>query len=187
MNQPLSGMLTITRPRCPICGAALVRVVGPKDSPLLLIGAYPGMEEVRSGIPWVGRAGEVLHTELRLVGINYSTCRVTNIWLHSPLEEKDPRYKEELDWHFNQAIKELNNPNRRAVLLMGSLPSALLLDEAVSDVEGLLMTSPLIPKHIQVCVPSRNPASLLDEDAVVGPVREAFKVFAEKSRPYWRV
>ena len=69
----------MVRQACPICSNLLVLPVGPKDASILLIGEYPGVEEVKSGFCWVGRGGEVLRAELARVGIQYEQCRATNL------------------------------------------------------------------------------------------------------------
>ena len=82
----------MTRQACPICSNLLVLPVGLKDASILLVGEYPGVEEVKSGFCWVGRGGEVLRSELARVGIQYEQCRATNLWLHAPSKE-DEEYR----------------------------------------------------------------------------------------------
>ena len=171
------------RKECPICGELLVEPVGPESSPILLVGAYPGWEEVRTGIPWTGPAGDVFKEELGRAGINYRDCRVTNLWLHKEVDPKHDRYEQEFDYHFKRLIQETFG--KRGVLLMGRQPVALLLEESITDVEGLNIVPRIFPSSVEVCVISQNPASILTPGAVVGNVRHAIERFAELTKE-WR-
>jgi len=161
----------MVRQACPICSNLLVLPVGPKDASILLIGEYPGVEEVKSGFCWVGRGGEVLRAELARVGIQYEQCRATNLWLHAPSKED-----EEYRWHMEQMLTEVQG--KKFVLLMGSDVCKALLGEAVSDVSGLIVNSPYLPKDV-TAIACKNPALVLRKGTTVGEVRQAMKVFGE--------
>ena len=161
----------MTRQACPICSNLLVLPVGLKDASILLVGEYPGVEEVKSGFCWVGRGGEVLRSELARVGIQYEQCRATNLWLHAP-SKGDEEYR----WHMEQMLTEVQG--KKFVLLMGSDVCKALLNEAVSDVSGLIVNSPYLPKDV-TAIACKNPALVLRKGTTVGEVRQAMKVFGE--------
>jgi len=171
------------RETCPVCGGNLVAVAGPVDSPILLVGAYPGWEELREGRPWVGNAGDVFRQELGKAGINYRDCRVTNLWRHQEITPKHEYYEEEWEWHTNNVEAEMSE--RKAVLLMGRQPVLHFCKAAVTDVENMTVKSPMFPPNIEVAVAMRNPAQVLTEDgAVVGNVRHAIRRFAELTKDF---
>ncbi len=62
----------------------LVQPVGPKDADIVIIGEAPGADEVAHGEPFVGEAGELLNTLLRMSRIRRSTCWITNISKERP-------------------------------------------------------------------------------------------------------
>jgi len=157
------------RELCPICGKLMVLPVGPPDSYILLVGEYPGWEELKSGYVWVGKGGDVLRAELAMVGIQYEACRVTNLWGHHPSKEES-----EYDWHMGRLLGETKG--RKYILLMGSDVCKAFLDEAVSDVSGLIVTSPYLPPDA-VAVACKNPAVVLHDGATIGDVRHAMSVF----------
>lgn len=172
------------REACEICGDLLVMPTGHADSPLLMVGAYPGWEEIKRGIPWVGNAGEVLKSELRRVGYNIRLVRLTNFWGHREPDKKDDRYNEEYDYHFARLIDEMKG--KKSVVLMGSQPVRIITGQNVTDVEGMVVTPIVpIPKSVEVLFAMRNPASVLTDGAVVGNVRHSMERWGELSKE-WR-
>jgi len=163
------------RTACPKCGRLLVEPDGPSKSKVLFLGEFPGFNEVELGRPWVGPAGEVFKEELRRVGILYQACRTTNMWMHDVTKECD------VNWHLEQAIKEMKG--REAVLLIGSDVCKWLVGKPVSDVSGLLVSAPLLPKSVKVAMAVYNPAVCTKQEGV-GEVRLALERFAKLSRPY---
>lgn len=159
---------------CSLCGLLLVEPCGPPNSPLLLLAEYPGFHELKTGVPWSGPGGDVLREELGRVGIQFERCRATNLWGHTPSKEPG-----EFEFHMERALAECRG--RKAILMMGSDVSRAFLDEAVSDVSGLSVNSPLISPFVKV-VMCKNPAMLLHRGAVVGDVRHAMVVFGEVVR-----
>ena len=146
---------------------------------MLLVGPFPGYEEIIKGIPWVGRVGKILKAELGRQGVQFDNCRVTNIWQHEPTDpgtkrKPNPLYETEVNWHFDQFLSELHG--RKAVLVMGSLTSRLLGLGPVSHVAGLPVDSPLIPETVEVAFAMQNPAQVLH--GLVGETRYAIEAFA---------
>lgn len=162
---------------CGGCGRKrLVQPYGPIKSNILLIGEYPGWEELRAGEPWVGRGGEVLRTELQRAGLTYRRCRVTNLWLHERDEDGC-----DVNWHLDHLMAEL--VDKELILLMGSdVLNIFLPGELVSDWNGLEILSPSLPKTTKVAVAMFNPAIALHDK--LGEVRFALENFVEASREY---
>lgn len=69
---------------CPACDLSLTRTKvvfgdGNPDSPLMLIGEGPGMNEDATGVPFVGRAGQLLEECLREAGMLRRHVYITNV------------------------------------------------------------------------------------------------------------
>lgn len=69
---------------CPACDLSLTRTKvvfgdGNPDSPLMLVGEGPGMNEDASGVPFVGRAGQLLEECLRDAGMLRRHVYITNV------------------------------------------------------------------------------------------------------------
>jgi uracil-DNA glycosylase len=166
----------MTRLTCPNCGKLLVEPSGRPSSRILFLAEFPGFQEIEENAPWVGPAGDVFKRELQRAGIVYNTCRSTNLWLHG-VDTKTCEFK----WHLEQAFKELQG--KEAVLLIGSEVSKYLLEKPVSEVSGLRVTAPLLPKEIKLAVACFNPAMATKGEGV-GEIRLAIERFAAWSAPY---
>jgi len=165
------------REECPHCGRKLVSPCGSYESPVLLIGEFPGVQEIKLGIPFVGAAGEVLKTEMAEVGFDYNSCRVTNLWLHAKPTDKEIATKE-LGWHADRMYKEMKG--RKAILLMGSELATFFLHASVMDNLGIILTPKSLAKYKALFMITPNPALLLQKGAVVGEFRFALESFVKE-------
>lgn len=138
--------------KCPLCPRNLVSPSGPWEATIGIIGEFPGQEEKRLLAPFVGASGRILRTELKRVGIQATDCRLTNLWMHDPLEDD-----KEYDLHLKQAILAVKKC--KIVLLLGSDASQAFLGEKVSNVAGLWLESDLLTNKRVIACP--NPAALL--------------------------
>lgn len=148
----------MNRTKCPRCHDLMVYPSGPADSNILLVGEFPGHEEIRQGLCFVGQTGAILKAELAKIGIQFSAVRATNLWQH---------YKDEdacdIEWHKEKMFNEFKN--KKYILLMGSDVSTLLFNKGVMELSGLKMKHPLFPNIVFVVSP--NPAILMH-----GPIGE---------------
>lgn len=161
------------REKCKHCGNKLITPSGPIKSETLLIGASPGIEEIKQGAPWVGPGGDVLRKELTLAGMHPGKCRVTNLWLHT----KNPK-ECDVDFHLDEMFNELLG--RKYILIMGAETlRAFLPDAKVSEWSGLEILSPELPKGARAMA-MVNPAIALRD--VHGEVRFAIRNFAGMTR-----
>ncbi len=73
----------------------LVFGVGNPNAELMFVGEAPGEQEDLSGIPFVGRAGQLLDKFLYAVGIERSDVYIANILKCRPPKNRDPLPEEE--------------------------------------------------------------------------------------------
>lgn len=160
---------------CEVCGDPLVLPSGHTQSPILMFGDSPGWEDIRDMRPWVGNAGEVLHTELTRAGIDPRMVRLTNMWMHDPKPECQP-------FHMQFLMRELTN--RKAVMVMGATPVKYFFfpttGKSVSEITGTVQTSTRLPSTVQVAMPMVNPGIALH--GTIGEVRLAITKFAALTR-----
>ncbi|MCG8378083.1 MAG: uracil-DNA glycosylase [Proteobacteria bacterium] len=68
--------------------------VGNPNADWLVIGEAPGAEEDRQGEPFVGRAGKLLNSMLRAMGLSREQVYIANILKCRPPNNRDPRPEE---------------------------------------------------------------------------------------------
>ena len=68
--------------------------VGRRDADLLVVGEAPGADEDRQGEPFVGRAGQLLNSMLRAIGLPRSEVYIANILKCRPPNNRDPEPSE---------------------------------------------------------------------------------------------
>ena len=81
--------------RCRSCGLAETRTnvvfgVGATDAEILLVGEGPGQHEDEQGIPFVGRAGQLLDDMLEIIGLDRTKVYIANIVKCRPPQNRDP-------------------------------------------------------------------------------------------------
>ena len=80
---------------CRGCGLADTRTnvvfgVGAEDAEILLIGEGPGQNEDEQGIPFVGRAGQLLDDMLEIIGLDRTKVYIANVVTRRPPQNRDP-------------------------------------------------------------------------------------------------
>jgi DNA polymerase len=68
---------------------------GNPESPLMFVGEGPGQQEDEMGIPFVGRAGQLLDDMLSLIDLDRSKYYICNIVKCRPPENRDPMPEEQ--------------------------------------------------------------------------------------------
>jgi uracil-DNA glycosylase len=176
---------------CPICESNIVSPSGDPSSNILLIGEFPGEDEMIAGIPFVGKAGYVLKKEIYRNKVDYKRLRATNLWLH-PSHKAKSRKKEDqklakdlnekcLKYCMEQLLEEAQGKD--AVLLLGSDSVKVLADRSVSEWAGLEIKSDYLDAHLIMCTP--NPAQVYH--VPFGEVRLSIYKFCKeiKKRNYY--
>src|SRR3954469_12549397 len=79
--------------RCPL-SKTRTRVVfgsGNADADLMFVGEAPGMQEDRQGLPFVGRAGQLLNKLLGEIGLSRDDVFIANVLKSRPPGNRDPQ------------------------------------------------------------------------------------------------
>lgn len=74
---------------------------GAQDAEILLIGEGPGQHEDEQGVPFVGRAGQLLDDMLEMIGLDRTKVYIANIVKCRPPNNRDPLEVEQdacIDW-----------------------------------------------------------------------------------------
>jgi DNA polymerase len=91
--------LAATVRTCTLCALHKTRTqtvfgVGRRDADLLVVGEAPGADEDRQGEPFVGRAGQLLNSMLRAIGLPRSEVYIANVLKCRPPNNRDPEASE---------------------------------------------------------------------------------------------
>jgi len=78
--------------RCALCNTRTQTVfgVGNRSAQWLIVGEAPGAEEDRRGEPFVGRAGQLLNSMLRAIGLSREQVYIANVLKCRPPGNRDP-------------------------------------------------------------------------------------------------
>lgn len=155
---------------CPHCNEEMIFVRGPLDSPVLLLGEFPGEEELNQMMPFCGAAGMVLKNEFGRCGLDIKQMRITNLWRHKPNKNEDC-----LTYGHTLAVKAAQY--KQAILLIGSESTKHFTGLSVMSVSGLVVKSDFFP-DTELVMASVNPAVVFHGG--VGEVRFAISRFAER-------
>ena len=113
--------------------------VGNRNAQWMVIGEAPGADEDRQGEPFVGRAGQLLNSMLKAIGLKREQVFIANILKSRPPNNRDPRPEEVracIPYLFRQV--ELVNP--KLILCVGRIAAQTLLetDTPIGKLRGQL-------------------------------------------------
>jgi uracil-DNA glycosylase family 4 len=82
--------------KCPLheTRAKTVFGAGNADAELMFVGEAPGAEEDRQGLPFVGRAGQLLNQMLEEIGLSREEVFIANVLKSRPPGNRDPQPQE---------------------------------------------------------------------------------------------
>jgi DNA polymerase len=164
--------------RCRLCrlAAGRTRVVpgtGSTHPLVMVIGEGPGSEEDKSGIPFVGPAGQLLDRMLLAIGLSRETnCFIGNIVKCRPPMNRDPAPDEQSACipYLDRQIEVLRP---RAFLAVGRIPAQALL--GVKDGIGKLRGKRYDYKGVPL-VATYHPSALLRDENYKRPAWEDLKL-----------
>jgi len=145
--------------RCPLAETRtqVVFGVGDESAPLMFVGEGPGAEEDRQGIPFVGRAGQLLTRLIEGIGLGRDHVYIANVVKCRPPGNRDPQ-PAEIDACRPYLEAQLAFVAPRVVVTLGNFATKLLLDtkEGITKLRGREF-----PFGGAVLVPTFHPAAVL--------------------------
>ena len=134
--------------RCPLHQTRTQGVfgVGNRSAQWLVIGEAPGADEDRQGEPFVGRAGQLLNSMLKSMGLAREQVFIANILKSRPPNNRDPR-PEEVAECIPYLHRQIDLINPRLILCVGRIAAQTLLatDTPIGKLRGKLHH--LAPMH----------------------------------------
>ncbi len=138
---------------------------GNPKAKIMLIGEGPGSNEDKEGLPFVGRAGELLNKMLASINLDRTNVYITNVVNYRPPENRRPTEKE-IARYLPFLVKHIEIINPKILVLLGSTAlNALVGDqEVISKARGKW-----IEKQIGTCktsvITTFHPAFLMRQPA----------------------
>lgn len=132
-------------------------MAGERDSEIIIIGEYPGAQEVATGVPFSGGSGKVLWNTLRQQNILRPHCYVTNV-IKRQVTARDTVHTHELSLWQEALMYELSLlTNPKMIICLGNIAMNTLLGfEGITQYRGSVYSYNNIP-----VVVVNNPALVL--------------------------
>jgi uracil-DNA glycosylase family 4 len=113
--------------------------VGNRNAQWMVIGEAPGADEDRQGEPFVGRAGQLLNSMLKAIGLAREQVFIANILKSRPPNNRDPR-PEEVQACIPYLFRQIELVNPRLILCVGRIAAQTLLetDTSIGKLRGQL-------------------------------------------------
>jgi DNA polymerase len=162
--------------RCPLHETRTKAVFGNgnADADLMFIGEAPGAEEDRQGLPFVGRAGQLLTRLLGGVGLTREDVFVANVLKSRPPGNRDPQPAEiEACWPFLERQIQLIEP--RVIATLGNFATKRITGSpiGITRVRGTPQVHELAGRTVFV-FPLLHPAAALRTPALVETCEQDF-------------
>jgi uracil-DNA glycosylase len=147
---------------------------GNADAALMFVGEAPGHHEDLQGLPFVGRAGQLLDELLGEIGLSRKDVFVANVLKCRPPGNRDPQ-PDEIDTckpYLNRQI-ELIEP--KVICTLGNFATKLLTrsNRGITAVHGRPQVHELGGRTVRV-YPLYHPAAALRSTGTLGQLREDF-------------
>jgi|TARA_B110000438_G_scaffold284442_1_gene313520 uracil-DNA glycosylase family 4 len=115
----------------------LVFADGNPSSKIMIIGEGPGANEDKEGVPFVGRAGQLLDKMLESINLDRKNVYITNVVNYRPPENRKPN-DEEVARYLPYLIKHIEIINPKILLLLGSTALNTIIgnEEVISKARG---------------------------------------------------
>jgi DNA polymerase len=129
---------------CTLCPLHATRTqavfgVGNRSARWMVIGEAPGAEEDRQGEPFVGRAGQLLNSMLKAIGLAREQVFIANILKSRPPNNRDPR-PEEVRACIPYLYRQIELVNPTLLLCVGRIAAQTLLEttEPIGKLRGIV-------------------------------------------------
>lgn len=154
--------------------ARRVLPVGNPEAPLMLLTAWPEMDDQRDGELFAGPAGQLLDAMLRAIGTARGDCYLASLAITRPpggrIDERDAAELDRLLWHHLRLAK----PER--LLLIGSDIVRMTANIQLADARGKLLDINQDGRKVDA-VAVAHPAMLLARPAQKAAAWDSLKLF----------
>ncbi len=167
--------------RCPLHETRTRAVFGAgnADADLMFVGEAPGAEEDRQGLPFVGRAGQLLNQMLGEIGLAREDVFIANVLKSRPPGNRDPRPLE-IEACRPYLFKQVGLIEPKVVCTLGNFATKLLSGNpaGITRVHGAPQVHELGGRSVFL-LPLFHPAAALRTPAVKQTLRSDFDLLPQ--------
>lgn len=167
--------------KCPLFEHAKNAVPG-EGSPnaqILILGEAPGANEDIQGMPFVGRAGQILNELLASAGIKREDVFITNVVKHRPPGNRDPA-PEEVAACRPFLEEQIMCIDPEIIVALGNHALEFITGSAgISGMRGKLLHKDITGKSRKV-IPTFHPAALIYNNSLRKAAEEDFKMIKDE-------
>jgi uracil-DNA glycosylase family 4 len=111
---------------------------GDPDAQLMIVGEAPGEEEDQSGLPFVGRAGQLLDKILASVEIDRGDAYITNMVKYRPPANRNPS-REEIEASVPILLEQIRLVRPQILVTLGNVPTQWFLksQDGITKLRGV--------------------------------------------------
>jgi uracil-DNA glycosylase family 4 len=137
-------------------GRAFVFGMGNERARVMVVGESPGPQDIATGEPFTGPAGDLLKRILASIGLRYNDCWLTNVVKF--VSQGDEITNDVIAFFTPYLFREVEAVNPEIVIAIGSTPTKALLNtkKPISQVRGQMQEV-----NGRMIMPTFNPAYLL--------------------------
>jgi len=162
--------------RCPLHETRTKTVFGAGDAnaDLMFVGEAPGAEEDRQGLPFVGRAGQLLNQMLEEIGLSREEVFIANVLKSRPPGNRDPQPLE-IEACRPYLFEQIRLIEPTVICTLGNFATKLLSGNpaGITKVRGAPQVHELGGRTVFL-LPLFHPAAALRTPAVKETLREDF-------------
>jgi DNA polymerase len=129
---------------CTLCALHRTRTqtvfgVGARDADLLIIGEAPGADEDQQGVPFVGRAGQLLTKIIEAIGLKRDDVYIANVIKCRPPSNRNPE-PDEVSTCEPFLARQIDIVRPKVIVALGTFAAHLLLhtDAPISRLRGVV-------------------------------------------------
>lgn len=104
---------------------------GNSDARLMIVGEAPGFQEDKQGLPFVGKAGELLNSMLQSIGLTNNDVYIANVLKCRPRKNRDLQ-SSEIQHCSSYIAQQIESVNPSLIIAVGQFAAQFLLDTTMS-------------------------------------------------------
>ena len=149
--------------KCKLCNSRnnIVFGVGNKNAKIMFIGEGPGADEDAQGIPFVGKAGQLMNKAFEGIGLKRDDVYIANIVKCRPPQNRNPE-KDEVEACINYLRNQVMIVKPKIIVLLGSVALKNILGEEYSITK---IRGNWIERKGIWYLPTFHPAALLRDES----------------------